>query len=1046
MWIRAIASLHYGDADFGDEIDIADMAARIRERYTFFRDLLPVKFDSQSQPRQIAFHNRQIRRPNQKRTETIVGEQHVPDALAWLSKTTLVRLPLGIEGGIQYRLPDSIGNSLIQLVVDQTHLTGPARLLVQFDNRPPIEVDVMPKDVIKPLRFVPGRPEAALSALAALHPKYDSGTAGGPYAMWQSPVPVIRAATAEFLKPANARRMRVAMISCGDPSVHLGVQYLDARKVQLSETAYRYLSAMKEHEKPESLAFRFANQELDNNALPVERLLKSHHQAFAKSVERSDQVSNQTELWDPLTLQELEAAAQHRIMAQQWPEAIQSLTEIINHSVDQQRREAILARAEALFHAGEEFLANRELRGWLRYSDDPELRFAALQQLLELDADNDLLREQYLAFAGIENKDSRYEQALTQQLMHNGRYRFALLLLSSLVASDENREILLRCSYQTQWWQLFDDTIKRMTDPQEKNFWKGLKELRLGRYTHAAKLLRAGGQRGATWLEHWNSGDRIFRQLAHTSPARRLQAIEQWEQWQADHPGPRKWVEEPTAIKSSTGAITLYSQSRDVRAEYFTANASAPGEIVIHGPVKLKVETRLLHPSIAGKPMNDWLQLTSNNETKRIPITNNYPSESLTIQGDDDRRPGALVTTEIDLPAGLNRLRVFAAKSKLAFRVLASRPEIASPVLPPINETTLATVMKGTFGRHEHRCDLPTGACIDCVRMTCRDFQCRSVPLNYFAVPCGCNELHTAVHYFNQFKFGDAQPWQNRLLPTETDLNVVGHDAVWTEATQAAFHAEANANFDPKLIMPGIIRVASLAQQHPGRADVRRLLERLKSGTSWQKYRQFDSRAGVHSLPVAGWDPENPDLRIRRSLLSADSQYVLTGSNQLSLNVNDPKGSRLHVALRRPRVGFLPMGKTVAVVESNAQTRAIELDDPSQTTRIEADLTAGADMLEISHGNPLANHFIHVDLHEVSDDGAFLPIDQLSPADEVQRIYQVATPDEPLEFRVAAPAMVRIDRYDDGVVTQEIVPVEEDRHFALTPPPGASCPCSASSR
>ena len=79
MWMRAIASLHYGDADFGDEIDVVEMAGRLRERYTHFRDLLPLHFDPENQPRRVAFHNREIRRPNQKRTETIVGEQHVPE-------------------------------------------------------------------------------------------------------------------------------------------------------------------------------------------------------------------------------------------------------------------------------------------------------------------------------------------------------------------------------------------------------------------------------------------------------------------------------------------------------------------------------------------------------------------------------------------------------------------------------------------------------------------------------------------------------------------------------------------------------------------------------------------------------------------------------------------------------------------------------------------------------------------------------------------------------------------------------------------------------
>ena len=934
-------------------------------------------------------------------------------------------------------MPNSVGNSLIRLTVDQTHLRGPASLLVQFDDRPPIELDVMPKDVIEPLRFVPGRPEAALSALASLHSRYDSGTAGGPFAMWNTPVPVIRAATAEFLKPADAQRLRVTMIACGDPSVHLGVQYLDAREVQLSETAYRHLQGIIENEKSEPLDSRFADQELENNSLSLQRLLRSHHAAFAGSIERSDQVDQPTDVWDTDALEIEQASARQFIADQQWPEAIEALTKIINHSSGKMRGEAVLARAEALLLAGEEFLANRELRGWLRYSNDSELSSAALNQLIAMDADDGLLREQYLAFAAIEKQDSRYEYALARQLMQNGRYRFALLLLSSWDVNDESREILLRCSYQIGWWQLFDETLRRTPDPIEKNFWRGLKELRLGRYQHAEKLLQHGGQQGQAWLRHWQSGNRIFKQLTDSSAVTRLNAIGPWETWQSQHPGPRKWIEEAAAIHSSSGAINIYSQARDLSARFFTAEPNSPGEIVIHGPVKVKIETRPIHQSDAGEPISDWLQLASSGAAERIPITNNYPSENLVIEGDEIRKPGALVTAEIDLPSGLNRIRVFAARSQLAFRVLVSRPEIAAPVLPPVNETSLAKVMKGDFGRHEHRCDLPAGGSIDCVRMTCRDAKCRSVPLHYFAVPCGCNELHAAVHYFKQLKFGDAQAWQDRFFPSEVDLQVSGHDAIWAEATLTAYHAEANANFDPKLILTGISRLTQLVAQHPQRTDLKQLLRRLTRGTSWEPYRQFDSRAGIHSIPVNGWQPENPSLRIRQSLLSGESQYVLTGSNQLSLNVRHPDGTSFQVTMQRPRLSFLPMGKTIAVLESNAQTRAIELGDPGEKTSVQADLAPGADMLEISHGNPFANHFIQVDLEEISPQGERLPTSIERVQDnETERIYQVATADEPLKFRVAAPAILRLDRYDDGVITQQLVAVEEDREFALTPPPG----------
>ena len=576
-----------------------------------------------------------------------------------------------------------------------------------------------------------------------------------------------------------------------------------------------------------------------------------------------------------------------------------------------------------------------------------------------------------------------------------------------------------------------------MNDLEEKNRWSGLKALRLGRYAHASALLARGGDQGSRWLAHWNRGKRIFQELRDTDTTVRLAAIGKWEQWQADHPGPRTWSEATAAVKSYSRALSVYSTTQDAQARYFQADPTSSGTVTIHGPVKLRIQVRPLHHRKHTQPISDWLQLSSSGVTRRVAISNNDASETLTIEGEQEYVPGALVTAEIDLPAGLNQFRINAARSPIAFRVLALRPEIASPVLPVVNETTLAMVISGEFGRTRRRCE--SKSCrgpADCVRLIDCDCACRSVPLSYLAIPCGCNQRRDAVFYFNQLKFGEGQPWQDRVIPFEQPLNVIGHDPIWVEAVEAAQMAEANEHFGPEFRLEGIVHIQQLINQHPDRTDLRRLLSRLTSGTSWESYRQFDSRAGIHSVPIDGWQPENPQLRIRKSLLTAEAPYVLTGSNQLSLAVDDPLGTKFQLTLRRPRLGFLPMGKTIAVLESKTQTRPVELDDVNELTVVHAQLEPGPDTIQVSHGNPLANHYIQVDVREVSADGSVLPIDrQQVRTDQEQRIYQVATEEEPLNFRVAAPALLRIDRYDDGVVTHDLVPVQQDRAFSLSPPP-----------
>ena len=90
MWMRAIASLHYGDADYGLELTVPELAERLRQR-TRFRDLMPVNLKHDSQPQRIAFSNARLAGPGKERTETVIGEQHISDAIANVPTTTTHR-------------------------------------------------------------------------------------------------------------------------------------------------------------------------------------------------------------------------------------------------------------------------------------------------------------------------------------------------------------------------------------------------------------------------------------------------------------------------------------------------------------------------------------------------------------------------------------------------------------------------------------------------------------------------------------------------------------------------------------------------------------------------------------------------------------------------------------------------------------------------------------------------------------------------------------------------------------------------------------------
>ena len=167
MWMRAIAVRHYGDADFGDEISVPQLASRMRE-HTVFKDLLPHQLDSHADLRTIAFANLSIRRPDQQTTEVIVGEQHLPAAVAGIPSATVSRLDQGEQQAIRYEVPESLGTSIVRVLVDQTHLRNNACLMVQFDDSAPVQLAVNPGEPLKSICYTPGSAAAALSSLSAI--------------------------------------------------------------------------------------------------------------------------------------------------------------------------------------------------------------------------------------------------------------------------------------------------------------------------------------------------------------------------------------------------------------------------------------------------------------------------------------------------------------------------------------------------------------------------------------------------------------------------------------------------------------------------------------------------------------------------------------------------------------------------------------------------------------------------------------------------------------------------------------------------------------
>jgi hypothetical protein len=208
------------------------------------------------------------------------------------------------------------------------------------------------------------------------------------------------------------------------------------------------------------------------------------------------------------------------------------------------------------------------------------------------------------------------------------------------------------------------------------------------------------------------------------------------------------------------------------------------------------------------------------------------------------------------------------------------------------------------------------------------------------------------------------------------------------------------------------------------------------SGTTWNIVREFEKSAGIHSLSINQWTPESQELRVRASLMGGrrETDYALSGANELSLTIQNLQPTQFEFTLVRPQVSYLSQLEELEVVW--------QLDDqPEQTkflrslnaeTVLSIPVGAGAHKLTVRLATPRVNHFVLVRIHEQGVDLQESD-DELTSRD---RFYQVATSDEPVEFNVAGPTVLRIDERaseSETEMTTKYVVVKSERQKIRLP-------------
>ncbi|MFC7737635.1 hypothetical protein ACFQX4_17740 [Roseomonas sp. GCM10028921] len=215
-----------------------------------------------------------------------------------------------------------------------------------------------------------------------------------------------------------------------------------------------------------------------------------------------------------------------------------------------------------------------------------------------------------------------------------------------------------------------------------------------------------------------------------------------------------------------------------------------------------------------------------------------------------------------------------------------------------------------------------------------------------------------------------------------------------------------------------LAQAARLAQRNPETPGLASLWARLAQQSRWERITALDSSAGYRSLPVPGWQPEAPALRVRTALLprlSADEQLLPAGS-EFALSFVNTAATVVDVELG---LADLPgvAGEPITVLHrlDEGAPQPVRLTPRLPAARIRISIPEGEHGLRFSIADPQSNRFVRLRFTEIAEGSG--GADHPAPR-EPERAFDVATTEEPVLLTLEGPAWLRIDELGpDGTVT-----------------------------
>ncbi|MGE3297249.1 MAG: hypothetical protein AB7I68_07825 [Porticoccaceae bacterium] len=947
---------------------------------------------------------------------------------------------------LRFPLPARVGPSRLRLTValPDERAADAASLWVQYDAQPSQRLALTPAPGVAELA---SPPDAVLSRLGATVPPALSGG----FATSRTPGHYWRTANVELPLPETVKSLRV----WSDGALKLALQYRASEPYAMSEFAYRALlkdaaSRMplvgQLHEALRAVA-DVASPLLTRAATP-ERALANQWYPMLRQLHAAQAVY--LDEFDPGNPAPTTRNRQARLRTAR-PAAARAdwlrVLEALGPLGYGQDAEAYRLSQQALEMLGEPNLARHQRRAVAIFGGDPRARAQATDDLMReygkvQDWDSQI---QLLAAVFLRTGDASLLEPLGGALQASGASLWATQLGLVLAQQGDTPAWLYQAARDAGWGDVAD-LASAQRSPAEGALLRGDRAERLGQTGEALAQWRRAEAPGTQRAARLHAARAIAAALKSTDPELRQAAIERWLVWAQDAEQTFAWAPLTDQVTQAAGYATLFSETTRKPLALPRATPDTPVELEVIGPVVLRVQARRLVPG-TDSDGRDWLVAEVGGKTLRYPLVRR-PQSPYLVPIDGGAPPSIGDTVLLDVPPGLQRLRLRPQRHAHLLAVAQWRPREHWAVLPPPTPLALRALLAAPGNADVSAAPASMSANYQAVA------DCRLEPRPILPA----QQIYT-FDLAQTASSPDPQPVASlqalrfpaqAVRPPELPLgnHAVDVDAAAAEnpdqppvGAEAAYHRAVALlwllDTDPDRHRRVRAQIAQLAQAHADVPALAQLRDQALQGSTWEPIGSSFASAGIRRLPVP--DTSHSPFRRARRALSTDAA---TGA--LSLHGRTVEGVEFHRPV--PATVTLQLRQQVLPYERQPPAEVmVQVDDElpqriavrAAPTSVRLRIDAGDHALRLWLKDPLQQQFVTAQFDAATA--------QALQADDAARIFHVAALSQPASFHLQGPAWVRIDEWrPEGVATdyryvasgwQELAlaagPGGEDRYYRL---------------